>query len=448
MGQRKSSPPGPSAQTRLAALRYRDFRLLWFGQLLAGIGSQMQLTAVNWHVFELLQDQVHTITILGHPFDLSAAALGLGLLGLVRIIPIILFALVGGMLADTRDRRRILIWTQLAATLAGAVLAALTLSGNDTMLAIYLLTAVGGATSAFASPAQQAIVPNLVRDEDLTNAVSLNTVLWNLTTIIGPALAGAVLASLSVGLAYAVSAALMGAMIITLALMHFRSAPRVARDAGLGLQPLLEGVRFTYHERIIWSTMLLDFFATFFASARTMLPIIASDILGLGAAGYGLLATAQSVGAVLAGVILSLREEIVRQGVVLLVSVAIYGVATALFGVSTSFALSYLLFALTGAGDTVSTVIRGTIRQVMTPDRLRGRMTSVNMVFFMGGPQLGELEAGLVASAFGTPFAIVTGGIATVLLTAWIAWKYPRLRDYTLETQRAHLAAAATSADR
>ena len=325
----------------------------------------------------------------------------------------------------------------------------LTLSGNDTMLAIYLLTAVGGATSAFASPAQQAIVPNLVRDEDLTNAVSLNTVLWNLTTIIGPALAGAVLASLSVGLAYAVSAVLMGAMIVTLALMHFRAAPRVARDAGLGLQPLLEGVRFTYHERIIWSTMLLDFFATFFSSARTMLPIIASDILGLGAAGYGLLATAQSVGAVLAGVILSLREEIVRQGVVLLVSVAIYGVATALFGVSTSFALSYLLFALTGAGDTVSTVIRGTIRQVMTPDRLRGRMTSVNMVFFMGGPQLGELEAGLVASAFGTPFAIVTGGIATVLLTAWIAWKYPRLRDYTLETQRAHLAAAvAASADR
>jgi MFS family permease len=110
------------------------------------------------------------------------------------------------------------------------------------------------------------------------------------------------------------------------------------------------------------------------------------------------------------------------------VSVAVYGLATALFGLSTSFVLSYLFYALTGAGDTVSTVIRGTLRQLLTPDHLRGRMTSVNMIFFMGGPQLGELEAGLVASAFGTPFAIVTGGIATVLLTAWIAWKYPLLR--------------------
>jgi len=129
--------------------------------------------------------------------------------------------------------------------------------------------------------------------------------------------------------------------------------------------------------------------------------------------------------------VLALRRDIQRQGVVLLVSVAVYGLATALFGISTSFALSYLLFGLTGVGDTLSTVIRATIRQVLTPDQLRGRMTSVNMVFFMGGPQLGEMEAGLVAAAFGAPFAIVTGGIATVLLTGWVAWKYPGLRKYT-----------------
>jgi len=176
--------------------------------------------------------------------------------------------------------------------------------------------------------------------------------------------------------------------------------------------------------------MMLDFLATFFSSARTMLPIVAGDVLGVGAAGYGLLATAQPVGAVLTGVVLSLRREIRRQGLVLLVSVAVYGLATALFGLSTVFALSYLFFGLTGAADTVSTVIRGTIRQLVTPDRLRGRMTSVNMIFFMGGPQLGELEAGLVASLFGAPFAIVTGGLATVLLTGWIAWRYPQLRRY------------------
>jgi hypothetical protein len=190
-------------------------------------------------------------------------------------------------------------------------------------------------------------------------------------------------------------------------------------------------VLFTYRSRIIWSTMLLDFIATFFSSARTMLPIVAGDILRVGPEGYGLLSTAQSVGAVAAGTILSLRQTIHRQGVVLLISVAVYGLATALFGLSTAFLLSYVLFALTGAGDTVSTVIRGTIRQLVTPDRLRGRMTSVNMIFFMGGPQLGELEAGLVAAVLGAPLAIFTGGVATVLLTVLVAWQYPRLRNYT-----------------
>jgi MFS family permease len=186
--------------------------------------------------------------------------------------------------------------------------------------------------------------------------------------------------------------------------------------------------------------MLLDFFATLFSSARTMLPIVAGDVLGLGPQGYGLLATAQPVGALLTGAVMSMSREIYHQGRALLISAMIYGLATAFFGISTIFALSYFLYALTGAGDTVSMVIRNTIRQIMTPDRLRGRMTGVNMIFFMGGPQLGELEAGLVAAFFGAPFAIFTGGLATVLLTAWIAWKYPRLRNY-VSTDHANVAA-------
>ena len=176
--------------------------------------------------------------------------------------------------------------------------------------------------------------------------------------------------------------------------------------------------------------MLLDFWATFFSSARTMLPIVAADLLKTDAAGYGLLSTAQAAGSLVAGLWMSFRADIRRQGMVLLVSVAIYGAATALFGVATSFAVSYLLFAVTGAADTVSTVIRNVIRQMATPDEMRGRMTGVNMVFFQGGPQLGELEAGLVGSAFGVPFAIISGGVATVLVTAWMAWRYPDLREY------------------
>jgi MFS family permease len=161
---------------------------------------------------------------------------------------------------------------------------------------------------------------------------------------------------------------------------------------------------------------------------------VADQVLGMGAQGYGLLSSADAIGSLLAGTVISLRKDIYRQGAVLLGSVAIYGVATALFGVSTSFVLSFLFFAVVGASDTISTIIRQTIRQMMTPDRLRGRMTGINQIFFMGGPQLGEMEAGAVAAALGVPFAIVSGGLATVALTGYIAWRYPRLRQYTSAT--------------
>ncbi len=421
------------AVPRLAALRHRDFRLLWVGQLLSVTGSQMQLIAINWHVYDLLRGQTYVLWLFGHPLQLEAEAMGLGALGLVRILPIVLFALLGGLLADVRDRRKLMLATQGAAAIFAAVLAVLTFTGNETVLSIYVLTAASAATTAFGSPAQQALVPNLVPPEHLANAISFNTLLRYMATIFGPALAGMLLARFSVGLVYALNAISFLAVIVALLLMRYRGHA-AARQAGLGWRAIVEGVRFTYNSRIIWGTMLLDFFATFFSSARTMLPIIATDVLGVGVEGYGLLASAEPVGAVIAATALTLRRNIHRQGVVLLVSVGIYGLATALFGISANFALSYFLFALTGAGDTVSTVIRGTIRQLMTPDHLRGRMTSVNMIFFMGGPQLGELEAGVVAAAFGAPFAILTGGLATVLLTAWIAWRYPRLRQFTSET--------------
>jgi len=177
--------------------------------------------------------------------------------------------------------------------------------------------------------------------------------------------------------------------------------------------------------------MLIDFYATFFSSARTMLPIVADRLLHVGVQGYGLLATAQPVGAVSTGIILSVRRDIWRQGATMLVSVAIYGLATALFGISPFFALSYLLFGLTGASDTVSTIIRATIRHTRTSDQMRGRMSGIHMIMGDAGPQLGELEAGLVAAFWGAPFAIVTGGLATVALTGWVAWRWAALRRYT-----------------
>ncbi len=414
---------------RWNALQHRDFRLLWLGLLVSFIGTQMQTAAVDWQIFQLLRDQDAVVRILGRDITLSADALGLGTLGLARVLPIVIFALIGGALADTGDRRKLMAVSLIAGMLAAMTLAALSLFGAVNIIAIYVLTSVTSAAAALGNPSRQALVPNLVPKADFTNAVSLNTLIMQISQISGPALAGLLLSRLPIGVIYAVNALTFLAALFALWRMSYRETGRTGA-ARVSLSAIGEGFRFVFGKRLLRGTMLLDFWATFFSSARTMLPIVAGEILKTDAAGYGILATAQAAGSVITGVLMTARREIRRQGLALLVSVALYGVATAIFGLSTWFAASYLLFALTGAGDTVSTVIRNVIRQSITPDDMRGRMVGVNQIFFQGGPQLGELEAGLVGAAFGVPFAIVSGGVATVLIVAWMAWRYPELRNY------------------
>ena len=413
---------------RLVALRYRDFRYYWLGEMLYTISTQMQLFAINWHVFQLLRGQTFKVNLFGNEIQMGSEAFGLGLLGLARVIPVFLFALFGGVLADALDRRAVMIGTHIASALLAGSLALLTLSDQIDIRAIYLLTALGAAAIAFDFPARQSIVANLVEARDLSNAISLNFLVMQVATIVGPAVAGILVAKFNTGLVYCANAVVF--LVALSAIWQIKHRGRPANQTKIGWRSLVVGIRFTLSTRIILGTMLLDFFATLFASARTMLPIVAGEILGVGAAGYGLLATAQPIGALLVGTVLSLRDELKKQGIILLLSVALYGLATAIFGVSTVFLLSYILFALTGAGDTVSSIIRGTIRQLSTPDELRGQMTSANMMFFMTGPQLGELRAGILASLFGAPFAIFSGGLATVLLTGWVAWRYPSIRRY------------------
>ena len=416
------------------ALRFRDFRIFWLGLFVSVIGSQMQLIAINWHLYELLRGQTFNVQLFGRTIELGAEALGLGTLGLVRVIPIVLFALFGGILADTRNRRSLLLFTEGFDVIIAAILAVLTLTGKTTVLHIYLITGALAAMNALEGPSRQSLIPHLVPREHFSNAVSVQTLMFTTASIVGPALAGLIVGYANVGYVYAINAVSFVAVVVSLLLMRYRGQVAAA-TTGLGLNALFDGLRFVFRTPIISSTMLLDFIATLFSSARTMLPIVASDILGVGAVGYGWLATADSMGAVIAGSALATRgEQLRRQGPLLLVCVVIYGAATAFFGLSTTFAVSFLMLMLVGAADAISTVIRGTVRQLSTPDALRGRMTSVNMMFFMGGPQLGELEAGLVAAAFGVPFAIVSGGVATVLLTALVAWKFPVLRRYDTPT--------------
>jgi MFS family permease len=418
MSVRADDLPEPARKPNrsfFTALRHRDFRLLWIGQLISVTGTQMQLVAINWHVYLL-----------------TKSPLALGGVGLVRILPIIFCSLVGGVIADAVDRKRLMLATQGSMLICAAALAVMTATGLQSIWPIYALTAIASAALAFDNPARQAMLPTLVPAKDFPNAVSLGIVVFNSAMIVGPALAGVLLSIRGPALIYGINAVSFIAVIIALLLMHASGRPRVEEEQApqISLAALREGLRFVWRTPIIVQTMTLDFIATFFASATALLPIFAAEILNVGARGLGFLAAAPGTGSIVTGLLMARLGVNRKQGKIVLASVVIYGAATIAFGLSRWFWLSLLMLGITGAADTVSTVLRQTIRQLVTPDHLRGRMTSVNMIFFMGGPQLGEMEAGAVAALIGATLSVVTGGVGCVLAVAAASLWAKELRRY------------------
>ncbi len=402
------------------ALQHRNFRLIWVGLLVSFTGSMMQNAALLWHVSLLVPPE--------------RKGLALGFVGLVKVVPVVFFSMISGVVADAWDRRKLMLFTQTAATLVALALAAIAFYDVREVWMIYVLAALGSAVGAFDLPARNALVPTLVPREHLPNAISLNTIMFQTAAVAGPSLGGIVIAASNVGWVYVGNAVSFFFVIVALLMMRDiperePSAPGARDD--VSWHAALEGLRFVFRAPLIRSTMLLDFFATFFSSAMALLPIFAQDILHVGAEGYGWLYAAPAAGAVLmSAVMVPMTERIERRGPTLLWAVAGYGLATVVFGLSRSFWLTFWCLAMTGATDTVSMIIRNVIRQLETPDRLRGRMTGVNMVFFMGGPQLGELEAGALANWLGAPFSVVSGGVGCLLATAWVAGSTPALRRY------------------
>ncbi len=408
------------SRNSVIALQHRNYRLIWIGLLVSFTGSMMQNAALLWHVSLLVPPE--------------RKGLALGLVGLVRVVPIIFFSMISGVVADAWNRRRLMLFTQGASTAVAIGLAALAFRGVTAVWPIYALAALASSVGAFDMPARNALVPSLVPREHLPNAISLNTIMFQTAAVLGPSLGGLVIAAGSVGWVYIANA--ISFVFVIVALLMMRDVPaRAPSEAGsrddVSLHAALEGLRFVFRSPLIRSTMLLDFFATFFSSATALLPIFAQDILHVGARGYGWLYAAPAVGAVAtSAAMVPLTERIERRGPTLFWAVAGYGFATVVFGISRSFWLTFACLAMTGATDTVSMVIRNIVRQIETPDRLRGRMTGVNMVFFIGGPQLGELEAGAVANWFGAPFSVITGGAGCLIATAWVAASTPALRRY------------------
>jgi MFS family permease len=405
------SSTSTTSRSAFAALRHRDFRLLWSGQIISVTGSQMQFVAINWHVYLL-----------------TKSAFALGLVGLFRGIPIVLCSLIGGVLADAVDRKQLMMATQTVMLLSAALLATLTIGGLASVWPIYVLSGLASAATAFDTPARQSLVPSLVPTEDFPNAVSLSLIVFNVATIGGPALAGVLLAESGPALIYALNAASFVAVIIALVLI--KASGRAEGKTALSYAALKEGLQFVWRTPIIVQTMTLDFAATFFASATLLLPIFAREVLHVDARGYGLLSAAPAIGSVITALVMARVGQFRRQGRLVVVSVAIFGVATAAFGASHWFWFSLLMLATMGAADTVSTVLRQTIRQLATPDHIRGRMTSINMVFFMGGPQLGELEAGSVAALIGAQLSVITGGLGSLVCACIAALRSKSLMNY------------------
>ena len=407
----------PARNSPFKALQHRNFRLIWIGQLVSMAGSMMQSAAILWHVSVLVEP--------------GRRGLALGLVGLVRVVPIVVFSLIAGVVADAHDRRRLMLVTQTGMAVSAALLSWVAFAGVRAVWPIYALAAVGAAFGTFDNPARQALIPTLVPVEDLPNAISLNAIMFQTASVVGPAAGGVLIGGLGIGWAYAFNAVSFLCVIAAVLLMRDVSGNPEGSAGRISLAAAIEGLRFVFKTPLIRSTMLLDFFATFFASATALLPIFAQDILHVGARGYGVLSAAPSVGAILASLaMVRLVDRIERRGSVLLWAIAFYGLATVVFGFSRLFVLSFVCLAITGAADTVSMVIRNLVRQLVTPDYIRGRMTSVNMIFFMGGPQLGELEAGLVANAWGPVVSVATGGLGCLLVTALVAARTPQLRDY------------------
>jgi MFS family permease len=368
--------------------------------------------------------------VFWHVFALSGSEAALGTIGLVQFVPALLLTLVGGAVADAWDRRRIMRLAQLPYLLTAGLLFFATREGAVSVPLIYAAVFSNAVAAAFDNPARQAMLPSLVPLDVFPRAVTISSTVMALALATGPALGGLLIAALGVEAAYAAYAVLVTGSLVGLGFVH--PVRTLASSRAPGWQAVREGLAFVRRSPVVLGCMALDMFAVILGGAAALLPVFASDILQVGARGYGLLASSLEMGALVMSVVLLLRRPLERAGPALLGAVALYGLATVGFGLSRSFPLSVVLYMLVGAADQVSVVMRQTAVQLSTPDALRGRVSAVNMLFIHASNQLGAAESGYLAALTSAPFAVVAGGIGCLLVVVWTAWKVPELRRYRI----------------
>lgn len=398
----------PHTQARFAAFSHPAFVRYWAARFLATFATQIVSVAVGWQIYDLTRD----------PFDL-------GLVGLIQFAPSLLLVLVTGAAADRFGRRLIMGIAALVEAVCALSLVVLTLRGLTSPLPVFAVLAAFGVARAFFAPASSALVANLVPPAVFANAVAWNSSAWQTATIVGP-VAGGLLYGLAAESAYSVAAFMM----VLAAILAF-SVPKPRQHSEtepVSTETLFAGFRYIWKEKIVLGAISLDLFAVLLGGAVALLPVYARDILELGPWGLGLLRAAPGIGAVLTAIWLSGHPVRNHAGLVMFVFVGLFGVFTVLFGVSTITWLSIVALALVGAADMVSVYIRETLIQLWTPDRLRGRVNAVNMVFVGASNELGEFRAGTMAALIGTVPAVVFGGVGAVAVAGAWAYLFPELR--------------------
>jgi MFS family permease len=390
------------SDARLALLRNADFTRYIAARFLGSIAVQMQTVAVGWQIYEVTR----------RPLDL-------GLIGLSQFLPFVLLILPAGHFADTRDRRRILVACYVLLLLCALLLLAFAWRGLHSAWPVFGAMTLFGVARAFAMPASQALLPNLVDRQHFGKAVALNSSLWQVSTIVGPALGG-LLYLAGATTVYATVATLLAISLVMLATLRRGAANDAASAVPLDRNALLEGLRFVRGRRPVLGAISLDLFAVLFGGATALLPVYAADVLHVGPSGLGWLRAAPGVGAALTGLVLSVHPVTQRVGRWMFGGVILFGLATLVFGVSTSFWISLAALTVLGAGDMVSVYIRHLLVQLETPDDIRGRVSAVNSVFIGASNELGEFESGLVAALLGAVPAVIVGGSATLLVA--LAW--------------------------
>jgi MFS family permease len=404
----------PPSVSPYASLRVPNFRRYVIAVVAMTLATMIQGTIVGWQIYELTHDP-----------------LALGLIGLAEALPFIGAALFAGHFADLHDRRKIAIGALIvvcASAVALLVLPSLLKDSPQTLVrAIFAVIVVSGFARSFLQPARSALGAEVVPRELFTNSVTWRSGAWQLAAVAGPALGGALYALGGLRLAYAVDAALTVAAIGALVLID-RPRPPVRKIVEPITRSLVAGVRFVFQERIVLGALSLDLFSVLFGGAVALLPVYAADILHVGPSGLGLLRSAPAIGALVTSAVLTHAAPFQRTGRVLLQCVAIFGVTTIVFGLSTSFVVAVAALVAGGAADMVSVFIRSTLLTTRTPPEMLGRVMAVNGIFVGSSNEIGAFESGVTADWFGTVPSVVLGGAMTLVVVAVTAWKNPTLR--------------------